>query len=44
MMKSPFPSDTLTVLGYFKREEHGNAVIDPRFVEAVNSLLADLTK
>ena len=41
--KAPFPSDTLTILGYVKKE-HGNVVIDPRFVEAVNSLLADLTK
>lgn len=43
IMKSPFPSHTLTVLGYLKRED-GNAVIDPRFIEAVNSLLTDLIK
>ena len=42
LIHSPFRLDTLTTMGILKRGEGDNAVIDPPFGEAVDSLLAEL--
>ena len=42
LFHSPFRLDTLTTMGILKRGEDDNAVIDPTFGEAVDSLLAEL--